>query len=308
MLSSVRAMQGKTVVITGATSGLGLIAAKNLAAMGAKIIFTARDHQRAQDTLNALRQAGPIADHRAYFADLSLLVDMKRVAGEIAAAEPRIDVLLNNAGAMFRDRQLTADGLEKTFALNHMSYFVLTLLLRDNLVAAGTARVINVSSHAHKGMSLNIADLQSERSYAGFRAYGRSKLCNILFTSELARRWAGSGITANSLHPGFVNTRFGDDAGGRKFRLAKRFFALSPQKGAETIFYLASSQDPVVVNANGLYFYRRQPVPPSPEAQDGHSSYALWQHSQSIAGFADRVPASIKKSRVDWTASPSFGD
>ncbi|HYX52642.1 MAG TPA: SDR family NAD(P)-dependent oxidoreductase [Candidatus Limnocylindrales bacterium] len=301
-------MQGRTAVITGATSGIGLIAAKNLAAMGARIILVARDRQRAQATLDALRQAGPAADHRAYFADLSLLADMKRVASEIAAAEPRIHVLLNNAGAMFRDRQLTLERLEKTFALNHMSYFVLTFLLRDKLAAAGAARVINVSSHAHKGNSLNFTDLQSERSYAGFRSYGRSKLCNVLFTSELARRWAATGITANSLHPGFVNTRFGGEAGGRKFRLAKRLFALSPQKGAETMTYLASSQDPFVTNANGLYFYRKKPVPPSREAQDRQSAETLWRMSEQIAGFADPAHGHIANSHMDVTASPSFAD
>jgi NAD(P)-dependent dehydrogenase (short-subunit alcohol dehydrogenase family) len=288
-------MQGKTVVITGATSGIGLVAANHLAAMGAKIIFVARDRQRAQAALNALRQAGPDSDHRPFYGDLSRLGDMNRVAQEIAAAEPRIDVLINNAGAMFRDREVTEDGLERTFALNHMSYFVLTLLLRKSLAGAEAARVVNVSSHAHKGAHLNFSDLQSEHDYAGYRVYSRSKLCNILFTRELVRRWAGTRITVNALHPGFVNTRFGDDSGGRKFRLAKRLFALSPQKGAETMVYLASSEDPAVKNANGLYFYRKQPVLPSSEAQDPHSAGALWQMSERIAAINDCVPGQLPR-------------
>src|SRR5262249_3207009 len=159
--------------------------------------------------------------------------------------EPRIDVLVNNAGAIFGQREVTPDGLELTFATNHMSYFVLTQILRDRLSAAATARVVSTSSDAHRNAKLNFDDLQSARSYSAFGVYSRSKLCNILFTRELARRLSGTGVTANCLHPGFVNTRFGDEGRGllgATFRLAKKF-AISPEKGAETIVYLASSPD-----------------------------------------------------------------
>src|SRR5262249_47586878 len=179
-----------------------------------------------------LRRLGPGANHAIHFADLSRLAEMKRVAVEIAAAEPRIDVLINNAGALFAARQVTSDGLELTFATNHLAHFVLTHGLRQPLRASAPARVVNVSSDAHKGKQLDFGDLQSEKNFRGFQVYGQSKLCNILFTRELARRWAGSGVNANCLHPGFVATKFGDQSGGLLswgVRAAK-IFAISPQK------------------------------------------------------------------------------
>lgn len=278
-------MQGKTVVITGGTSGIGQVAAEKLAALGARLVVVARDKARGEATLARLRKAGPAA-HAIHYADLSRLSEMKRVAAEIAAAEARIDVLINNAGAMFSSRQITEDGLERTFALNHMSYFVVTHGLRERLTAAAPARVINTSSHAHKGCSLDFKDLQAANNFQGFRTYGRSKLCNILYTSELARRWSGSGVIAHSLHPGFVNTRFGDDSGGRLFRLAKKIVAISPDKGAETLVYLASSDDPQVTGANGLYFYKSAPSIPTPEARDETSARKLWEESERLAGIA----------------------
>src|SRR5215471_17629215 len=256
-------MRGKTVVITGGTSGIGEVAAEKLAGMGARLVLVARDKTRAEQTLALLKKAGPGIAHTVHYAELSRISEMKRVARDIAAAEPRIDVLMNNAGALFSSRQVTEDGLERTFALNHMSYFVVTLALRERLVASG-ARVINTASDAHKGRKLDFNDLQSARGYSGFDIYGRSKLCNILFTAELARRWAGTPVTANSLHPGFVDTRFGDESGGmlsRGVRLAKTF-AISPEKGAETLVYLASS--PEVTDSNGLYFYKCRQATPTP--------------------------------------------
>lgn len=276
-------MRGKTVVITGGTSGIGEVAAERLAGMGARLVLVARDQARAEQTLARLRQAGPGVDHTVHYADLSRIADMKRVAQEIAAAETRIDVLMNNAGALFASRQVTEDGLERTFALNHMSYFVVTLALRERL-AASAARVINTSSDAHKGRKLDFNDLQSSRAYRGFDVYGRSKLCNILFTAELARRWAGTRVTANCLHPGFVDTRFGDESGGmlsRGVRLAKTF-AITPDKGAETLVYLASSPD--VAGSNGLYFYKCRPATPTAEARDQESAKRLWEESEKLAG------------------------
>ena len=277
-------MKGKVVVITGATSGIGEVAAQRLAAMGARIVLVARDTVRGQKTLAGLRSSGADAAHSAYYADLSRISEMKRVAAEIAAAEPRIDVLINNAGALFGTRKATADGLEQTFATNHMAYFVLTLGLRDRLAAASPARVVSTASDAHKGYALDFDDLQAVKSYSAISAYGRSKLCNILFTRELARRWSATGVTANCLHPGFVATRFGDASGGvlsRVVRLAKTF-AISPEKGAETIVYLASSPE---VSRNGEYFYKCRPATPTAAGRDDEAARRLWAESEKIAGI-----------------------
>lgn len=277
-------MQGKIIVITGATSGIGRVAAEKLAGMGARMVLVARDKSRGEETLGRLREAGPGVAHSIHYADLSRLGEMRRVGREIAAAEPRIDVLLNNAGALFSSRHVTEDGLEMTFALNHMSYFVLTSELAERLRAAAPARVINTASDAHKGNRLDFGDLQSTHDYRGFRVYGRSKLCNILYTRELARRLAGAGVTANSLHPGFVATRFGDQSGGMfsaGIRFAK-YFAISPEKGAETIVYLASS--PEVAKLSGKYFYKCREATPTNEAVDDQAAARLWAESERLAG------------------------
>lgn len=279
-------MRGKTIVITGATSGIGQVAAGKLAAMGARMVLVARDKARGEAELARLRGLSPGVNHTIYYADLSRLAEMKRVAAEIAAAEPRIDVLINNAGALFGSRQLTPDGLELTFALNHLSYFVLTHGLRERLRASAPSRVVNVASDAHKGKRLDFSDLQSEKNFRGFYVYGRSKLCNILFTREFARRWAGTGVNANSLHPGFVSTRFGDQSGGMlSFAVrAAKTFAISPEKGAETIIYLASSDE--AASSTGLYYYKCKAATPTKEAQDDESARKLWQESEKLAGIA----------------------
>jgi NAD(P)-dependent dehydrogenase (short-subunit alcohol dehydrogenase family) len=189
-------MRGKTVVITGGTSGIGEVAAVVLARMGARIVLVARDKIRGDATLARLRESAPGVAHTIHFADLLRLAEMKRVAAQIAASEPRIDVLINNAGALFAKRRTTEDGLERTFALNHMAYFVVTEGLRDRLLASSPARIINTASAAHQGSRLDFDDLQSAKSFGAMKAYGRSKLCNILFTRELARRLDGTGVTA----------------------------------------------------------------------------------------------------------------
>jgi NAD(P)-dependent dehydrogenase (short-subunit alcohol dehydrogenase family) len=279
-------MQGKVVVITGGTSGIGEVAAEKLAGMGARLVLVARDKARGEATLAKLRQAGSGVAHSVHYADLSRVAEMKRVAADVAAAEPRIDVLINNAGALFGSRQVTEDGLELTFATNHVAYFVVTHGLRDRLMAAApAARVVNTSSDAHKGNRLDFTDLQSAKDYSGFKIYGRSKLCNILYTRELARRWAGAGVTANSLHPGFVATRFGDQSGGLfsvGVRVAKNF-AISPEKGAETIIYLASSPD--VAGVTGKYFYKSREATPTQEAQDDDAASRLWHETEKLTGI-----------------------
>lgn len=283
-------MRGKVVLITGATSGIGRVASEKLAAMGARLVLVARDSARAEETLARLHQVGPGSSHSVYYADLSRLTEIQRVTAEIADAEQRIDVLINNAGALFSTRHVTEDGLELTFALNHMAYFAFTQGLRHRLQASAPARIVNTASDAHKGQHLEFDDLQSARDYRGFRVYGRSKLCNILYTRELARRLAGTGVTANSLHPGFVATRFGDESGGMLsfgVRLAKNF-AITPEKGAETIVYLASSND--VANITGKYFYKCREATPSKEAQDDQAAARLWRKTEKLAnGPASRV-------------------
>jgi NAD(P)-dependent dehydrogenase (short-subunit alcohol dehydrogenase family) len=278
-------MKGKTVVITGGTSGIGEIAAERLAQMGARIVLIARDKCRGKVTLARLRERAPDLGHAVYYADLARIPEMKRVAAEIAHKEPRIDVLINNAGAMFASRRLTEDGLELTFALNHMAYFVVTQELRERLVASAPARVVNTASSAHQGASLEFDDLQLTESFGAMKAYGRSKLCNILFTRELARRLHGTGVTANCLHPGFVATRFGDESGGliSRFVGLAKLLAISPANGAETIVYLASS--PEIAAITGQYFYKCRPIAPSREAQNDKTANLLWERSAELAGL-----------------------
>ena len=276
-------MQDKTVVITGATSGIGEVAAIRLAERGARIVHVARDRARAEATQVALRHANPAADHVFHIADLSLLSEMKRVAGEIVAAEPRIDVLIDNAGALFTARHETTDGLELTFALNHMGYFVITNLLLPNIVDGG--RIVAVASGAHRAAKLDLDDLQLRNGFGGWRAYANSKLCNILFTRALARR-CPRGITANCLHPGFVATRFADQSGGWTQRLAgfaKRLSAITPEEGAKTIIYLASSPD--VAGTSGKYFCKCKVETPTAAGQNDANADRLWQLSEAIAGF-----------------------
>jgi NAD(P)-dependent dehydrogenase (short-subunit alcohol dehydrogenase family) len=292
-------MRGKVVVITGATSGIGQAAAEKLAAMGARLVLVARDQARAEATLARLRGLGSDATPTVHYADLLRLSEMKRVAGEVVAAEPRIDVLINNAGALFGRRHISQDGLEFTFALNHMSYFVLTHQLLHRLRASAPARIVNTSSDAHEAATLDFEDLQSAKAYEsdflewlrfggpGFKVYGRSKLCNILFTRELARRLTGTGVTANALHPGFVATRFGDQSGGLisfGIKIGKRF-ALSAEKGAETLVYLASS--PEVAAASGGYYYKCGLAATSKSAQDDASARRLWAETAKLAALPE---------------------
>jgi NAD(P)-dependent dehydrogenase (short-subunit alcohol dehydrogenase family) len=247
----------------------------------------ARDRGRADATLAGLRAAGPNLAHRAHIADLSILAEMKRMGREIAAAEPRIDVLINNAGNVFPTRQVTPDGLERTFATNHMAYFVPTHELRERLVASAPARIVNTASGAHMGHSLDFDDLQLAKQYRIMTAYGRSKLANILFTRELARRLAGTGVTANCLHPGFVATGLGQRTGGI-FGLVVRsamLLAGRPERGAQIIVHLASSPD--VVSVTGAYFISSRQAEPSPAARDNLAARRLWDESERIAGFAD---------------------
>jgi NAD(P)-dependent dehydrogenase (short-subunit alcohol dehydrogenase family) len=284
-------MRGKVVVITGATSGIGRIAAQALAAQGARIILIARDPGRADSTLERLRALGPQgalgaqSAHQALIADLSSLRHTKEVGARIAAQEPRIDVLINNAGNVFARRAVTADGLERTFALNHMAYFVLTHSLRERLIAGSPARIVNTASGAHRGEALDFDDLQMERRYRGLTAYGRSKLANIMFTRELARRLAGTGVTANCLHPGFVATGLGQRGAGIFGSLVRvaMVFAGNPEQGAKTIVHLAAAPD--VATATGGYYVDCRTAQPSGAAQDDAAARRLWEKSVRLAGL-----------------------
>src|SRR6185312_1516642 len=276
-------MKGKTVVATGATSGIGEAAALALAGMGARMVLVARDEARGRATMLKIEAKAPGLGHALHLADLSSMAETRRAGAAIAASEKRVDVLINNAGALFSRRQVTPEGLERTFALNHMAYFVLTEALSDKLIASAPARIVSTSSTAHEGAALDFSDLQSASGYRGLKAYGRSKLANILFTRELARRLAGTGVTANCLHPGVVATRFGASSGG-VVGLAIPFlrpFFLSPEKGADTIVHLASA--PEVESATGGYFVKRRLTEPSRAARDDVAAKRLWEASEALA-------------------------
>jgi NAD(P)-dependent dehydrogenase (short-subunit alcohol dehydrogenase family) len=280
-------MQDKVCIVTGGTSGVGLQTATVLALRGARLVLVGRDPERGVEAVEVIKRQAPKADVAIHYADLARLDKVRELGAALHAALPRIDVLINNAGAMFQRRQLTAYGLERTFALNHMAYFLLSDLLRDRLVASAPSRIVNVASDAHRGVTLDFDDLQGEKRYSGFRAYQRSKLCNILFTRELARRLDGTGVTVNCLHPGFVATRFGEDNGGLfrlAINLAKRVAAIPPERGAMTSVYLATSSE--VEGKTGGYYEKSKLATPSAAAQDDAAARRLWEVSARIAGTA----------------------
>ena len=280
-------MAAKTIVITGGTSGIGLAGARELARQGHRIVLVARDPARAESALRQLRRANPDAQHALHLADLSRLDEMKRVGAAIAATEPRVDVLVNNAGALF-DRREEVEGFEKTFALDHLSYFVLTDALLPSLKAAAPSRVVSTSSEGHRFAVLDFGDLQARRGYKGWVAYCRAKLANVLFTRELSRRLAGTGVTATCFHPGFVASRFGDETGGSLrplFGLAKSLFAVSPEKGADTLVWLATS--PEVEGRSGGYYSKRKPTKASRAGLDDAAARRLWAVSAEMTGVGD---------------------
>ena len=272
------------MVLTGGTSGIGEAAALKLSALGARLVLVARDPQRAGSILKRLP---PGVKHTAHFADLSRLAETKRVGQEIASAEPRIDVLINNAGVMSAERQLTADGLELTFATNHLAYFVLTQALLPCLLASAPARIVNTASEVHRGAHLDFSDLQSENRYSSYGAYGKSKLANVLFTRELAKRLAGTGVTVNCLHPGVVASRFAQPRNGEGGDPSAASFLASqgipPEESAEALAYLASSPD--LAQTTGQYFNQSRFSTPSEEAQDDTTAKKLWGESESLAGI-----------------------
>lgn len=275
-------LAGKTIVITGATSGIGREVAFSLASAGARILHIARDNERARSLLASLPPAA-VGKHQSYIANLLSLSETARIAAEIASSEFAVDILINNAGAEFPTHALTDEGMERTFALNYMSYFVLTMGLIDKLKASEQGRVVSTSSRMHAGYKLDFSDLQMTRKYEGYTAYGRSKLCNILFTRALARRLSSSRVTVNALHPGFVATGFGDNdtsVMGTVFRWMK-VFAMSPGDGAKTTIHVATSVEGGT--QTGCYFVKGKPGSPSAAAQSDTDAERLWTISEELA-------------------------
>lgn len=279
-------LAGQTIVITGGTGGIGVETAVALAARGARLILVGRNPARAARAIERIRLARADAVVAAHHADLSNLDEVRRLAATLDADLDRIDVLVNNAGAIFNRQETTADGLERTFALNHMGYFLLTELLRDKLMRSAPARIVSTASEAHRGTTLDFGDLQSAKRYRGWRAYRRSKLCNILFTRELARRLEGTGVTANCIHPGFVKTGIGDNTSGlfrRGVRLLKRGFAIPVERGARTLIYAAGA--PELAGVTGTYLIECKPAEPSAAANDDAAARRLWAESLALAGL-----------------------
>lgn len=278
--------QARRAVVTGGTTGIGLETARVLLRQGWQVTIVGRDGERGAAALASLRHGLPGAEAELRTADLADLSAAARLGRELAAL-PRIDVLINNAGSFFWRHEVNPQGLERTFALNHMAYFILANALTERLRASAPARIVNVASEAHRGARIDFDDLQGERRYGGWNAYRVSKLCNILHAGELARRLAGSGVTANSLHPGFVASRFGDaipGLPGMAWRLAKRVQGISPEAGAATPAYLASAAE--VATTSGAYFADCKAVAPSPEAQDEAAAARLWAASERLAAKA----------------------
>jgi NAD(P)-dependent dehydrogenase (short-subunit alcohol dehydrogenase family) len=282
-------VKGKTYIITGATRGIGLEAAARLGALGARLVLVGRNRDRGEAELARLRARVPGVAAEMHYADLSRCDEIVPLAGALLDTAARIDVLLNNAGAFFARREIMPDGLERSFALNHMGYFRLTALLRPRLIASAPARVVNVASEAHRGARLNFDDLQCSQGYTGWKAYQRSKLANILFTRELARRLKGTGVTANCLHPGFVASGFGDNNRGLWrliFAIAKRVSAIPVERGAETPVYVASSRE--LDGTSGKYFDKCRERAPDASAQDDAVAERLWEQSERLIGFTLR--------------------
>lgn len=280
-------MQGRICLITGGTNGIGKSTALGLAQLGATVVIVGRDAPKTVQVVEEIRAASSNNAVDFLLADLSSQQEVRRLADEFKRKYLHLHVLLNNAGGFFMQRQLSVDGIEMTFALNHLAYFLLTNLLLDTLKASAPARIINVASAAHTSGKIEFDNLQGERRYDA-SAYSHSKLANILFTVELARRLEGSGVTVNALHPGFVSTGFGKNNPGLLMKIIRAvtpLVARSPEKGAETSIYLASS--PEVEKVTGKYFRDSHMTAAAPQAVDMATARKLWDVSADMVHLAD---------------------
>jgi len=286
MDSSTGPMAGKTVLVTGGTGGIGKATATGLAALGARVAITGRDVARTRAAAADIAAAAGNPAVDPFAADMSSQAEVRRLAQEILDAYPRLHVLVNNVGGFWATRRVTADGLEHTFAVNHLAGFLLTNLLLDRLAAGAPARVVTVSSGAHGTGKIDFDDLQGEHDYSAQRAYAQSKLANIMFTYELARRLHGTGVTATTLHPGVVRTGFAAEDPGPMFKFALpliRPFLKTPRKGAATSIHLASS--PAVEGVTGEYFADSKPKTSSESSYDETAAARLWQVSADLVGL-----------------------
>jgi retinol dehydrogenase 14 len=286
MVDSTTSMAGKCVLITGGSAGIGKATALGLAALGARVAITSRDRARAEVAAIEIRKATGNPDVDAFGADLSSQAEVRRLAAEVLDAYPRLDVLVNNVGGYWASRHVTADGLEQTFAVNHLAAFQLTELLLDRLIASAPARIVTVSSNAQSLGKIDFENLQGERRYSGQDAYNQSKLASVMFAFELARRLAGTGVTANVLHPGVVNSGFGSEDPSRIFKFLVplwRPFMKTPRQGAATSIYLASSSE--VDGVTGTYFANGRPRTANKASYDIAAAARLWQVSARLVGL-----------------------
>lgn len=276
-------MTGRVVLVTGATRGIGRATAAGLAALGARVGIVGRDRNRAEAAASAIRGASPAAYTDVFVADLSAQGQVERLAEEVLATYPKLDVLINNVGGFWASRHVTEDGLEHTFAVNHLAPFLLTRLLLPRLEESGPARIVTVASGAHTLGRIDFDDLQGEHDYSGTRAYNQSKLANLLFTYELARRLGSSPITANALHPGMVRTGFGGEDQQAAWKVVApvvRPFLRSPARGALTSIHLALSSE--VEGMTGVYFADRRPKQSSTLSRDAGLAARLWDASSDL--------------------------
>ena len=290
-MADTTSMTGKTVLITGGTGGIGRATAIRLATMGARVGIVGRNLGRAQRAAAEICSESGHAVVDAFGADMSSQVEVRRLASDVLAAYPRLDVLINNVGGFWAHRHVTADGLEHTFALNHLAPFLLTSLLLDRLIASAPARIVTVSSGAQSLGSIDFDDLMGERTYSGQRAYNQSKLANVMFTYELAKRLAGTGVTATVLHPGMTSTGFGSEDTARGWGPligVMRRFMQSPERGADTSIYLASSAD--AEGVTGRYFTGRKATESHKSSYDPATIARLWRVSGDLVDVPVRQP------------------
>ena len=278
-------MKGKVILITGGTSGIGKAAAVVLASMGAEVVVVGRNKERGERAADEIRRESGNEKVSLMVADLSVQADVRRLAEEFKERYDRLDVLVNNAGLVQSKRTETPDGIETQLAINHLAPFLLTNLLLDLLKASAPSRIVTVSSDAHRWAKLDLDDLQSSKRYRGMQVYGTTKLANILFTRELSERLEGTGMTANAMHPGGVNTNFGNNQRGPMSLLFRAFkpFMRTPEQGADTLIYLASS--PEVEGMTGKYLADRKVKVASDAAYDETLQKKLWEASEELTGL-----------------------